>query len=548
MRRLAVVLAALVALVAAAPSRAGATAPAAVTYRPPVDAPIVDPFRPPAENWNSGNRGLEYATEPGTTIAASADGEVVFAGPVAGGLHVVVLHDDGLRTSYSFLDDISVRRGQRVRQGDKVGTARDRFHFGARAGEAYLDPAKLFGGGPPEVHLVPDELRRPQSEARERAGVARTFAGWGSRAMAAGAAAYEWAKDGAAAEIAAGIDELSGVAHYAQELHPVPHVRRFAEAAHAWQKARETCTPETVPAPKVQERRILVPVAGLGSTSANGAIDDIDERALGYAEADTYRFSYRGGSTRENPYDKADTTQDIRESGRRLRELLARLEAENPGVPIDIVAHSQGGLVARQALTDEVDPGDGRLPKVNSLVTLGTPHRGTPAATASAMIAHTMPGDVLLTAAHTALPNEIDPAGTSVHQMAEHSTFMRRLNSKPLPAGVRVTSIGAREDLYVPAGRANLPGANNVVVSAPGRRWEDHDRLPGSPQAHREIALGLAGMTPTCQSFADAMADAAVSEFIYRGETVAGAAAYAAGRYSDRGLNKAVPKPTIPRR
>lgn len=91
MRRLAFVLATLVALVAASPARVGAGAPAAVTYRPPVDAPVVDPFRPSDPNWTSGNRGLEYATTPGTPVAASAAGEVVFAGPVADGLHVVVL-------------------------------------------------------------------------------------------------------------------------------------------------------------------------------------------------------------------------------------------------------------------------------------------------------------------------------------------------------------------------------------------------------------------------------------------------------------------------
>jgi len=89
MRRLAVVLATLVALVSCAP--AFAAAPAAVTYRPPVDAPVVDPFRPPPEDWNSGNRGLEYATVPGTPVTAAAAGQVVFAGQVGGSLHVVVL-------------------------------------------------------------------------------------------------------------------------------------------------------------------------------------------------------------------------------------------------------------------------------------------------------------------------------------------------------------------------------------------------------------------------------------------------------------------------
>ena len=547
MRRLAVVLAALVAFVATSPSPAGALGPAAVAYRPPVDAAVVDAFRPPAENWNAGNRGLEYATAAGTSVAASAPGQVVFAGPVAGGLHVVVLHDDGLRTSYSFLRSVSVRRGDTVRQGQEVGTSGDRLHFGVRAGEAYLDPARLFGGGPPEVHLVPDELRRPQSEGQERDGLARMVKGWASRVVDGGAAALEWARGVGEAQIAANFDELRGVIHLAHELRPSAHVRRFAVAAHDWWRARATCTPSAVAAPRLQERHLLVRVAGMGSTSENGAIDDVDAAALGYAEADMFRFSYRGGTAAENAYGAHDTTNDVRKSGRHLRELLGRLEREHPGVPIDIVAHSQGGLVARSALTEEGEDGAGHVSKVNALVTLGSPHQGTPVATGLTMFAHTLVGEVVLTGAHALLPDKIDPAGTSVTQMAELSEFLRRLNSRPLPAGVKVTSIGAREDLAVPATRTVLAGAHNVTVSAPGH-LHDHDGLPGSPEAQREVALGLAGMTPTCQSLGDAMADAVVSQAIAHTETSLAATAYIAGRAIDRKTDDLLPSPTIPKR
>jgi len=58
-------------------------------------------------------------------VRAAADGEVTFAGQVGGSHHVVVLHADGLRTSYSFLDTVAVHRGDHVVQGDVVGTSRD---------------------------------------------------------------------------------------------------------------------------------------------------------------------------------------------------------------------------------------------------------------------------------------------------------------------------------------------------------------------------------------------------------------------------------------
>jgi hypothetical protein len=546
MRRLAVVLATLVALasVAARPSVAAA-GPASVAYRPPVDAPVVDGFRPPAEDWNAGNRGLEYATVAGTAVTASAAGEVVFAGPVAGGLHVVVLHDDGIRTSYSFLQTIAVHRGDKVRQGQSVGTAGDRFHFGARAGDAYVDPALLFGGGPPEVHLVPDEQRRPGTEAQERSGILRLVETIKGAVAGAGADAVDWAHDAAAARIADQLDELRGIVHYAHELRPSTHVLRFLAALEEWNEARKTCTPASVAQPKLQERHLAVLVAGLGSSSDNAAVYGVDTAALGYAPGDVARYSYNGGTTKDHSYGPTDTTVDIHQSARRLRELLERLEAEHPGVPVDIIAHSQGGIVARTALTDEVDGADPRLPQVASLVTLGSPHQGAPGATALAMFGHTTTGEMAETVFHAAAPGVIDPGATSIEQMAEESEFMRRLNDRPLPAGLNATSIGAREDLIVPAGVTHLDGANNVIVSVPGH-LNEHGELPASAQAQREIALALAGRSPTCQGLADAFADAGVSDLIRTGEEAAGAALYAGGLWTDSKID--LPSPDVPTR
>lgn len=554
MRRLAVVLATLVALVPAAPALAAA-GPATVTYRPPVDAPVVDPFRPPPEDWNAGNRGLEYATVPGTPVVASAAGEVVFAGPVAGSLHVVVLHDDGIRTSYSFLQTISVHRGDKVRQGQEVGTAGDRFHFGARAGDAYLDPAKLFGAGPVEVHLVPDDDRKPGTEAQERDGLLTLVKSLGTRVAGRGTGAIEWAKgavvdggaqafdwgrDAAVNGIDDNLDELRGAIHFGVEGLPITHVVRFAQAIEAWREARKTCTPDSVAAPTLQERHIAVLVSGLGSNSTNDSLDHVDTAALGFTPADVVRYSYNGATTADNPYTATDTTADLRQSGRRLRELLQRIEAEHPGVPIDIIAHSQGGIVAREALTDEFDGADPRLPAVASLVTLSSPHQGAPVATALTMFGHTSTGEVGEAAVHAALPNQVDPAGASIAQLAEESEFMHRLNSRPLPAGLKVTSIGAREDVVVPAGVTHLDGANNVIVSVPGHLTE-HSDLPGSPEAQREIALGLAGMAPTCQGLGDALADAAVSDAIRTAETEAGAAAWVGGHWADGDVKTPTP-------
>ena len=190
MRSLLASLAAVAALVLPAPS-----APPTVRYQPPVPAPVVDPFRPPSSPFGPGNRGVDYATVPGTVVGAAAPGEVVFAGPVGGSLHVVVLHGDGLRTSYSFLVAVSVRRGQRVEAGQEVGRAGPSLHFGVRRGDAYLDPMTLFGTAGAPVHLVPDPPPEPTPEAGRHRG---TPAGEPARgpAMVDGDA-LRWARGGA---------------------------------------------------------------------------------------------------------------------------------------------------------------------------------------------------------------------------------------------------------------------------------------------------------------------------------------------------------------
>ena len=128
------------------------SAGAAWAYVPPVVGEITDPFRPPATKYSSGNRGIDYSPSAGTTVVASAAGQVTFAGHVGGDLFVVIAHDDGIRTTYGYLASIGVRVGQHVERGSAVGTSGATLHFGARIGDRYIDPSRLFGS---KVHLVP---------------------------------------------------------------------------------------------------------------------------------------------------------------------------------------------------------------------------------------------------------------------------------------------------------------------------------------------------------------------------------------------------------
>lgn len=128
-------------------------------YQSPVEAEVVDYFRPPAHVGAPGNRGLEYDPEPGQPVWASAEGEVLFAGSVANNRFVTVLHHDGLRTAYGYLGWIAVAKGDWVEAGQLLGTTSDRFFFSVRAGEVYLDPVRVLAVG--HVRLVPHQESDP---------------------------------------------------------------------------------------------------------------------------------------------------------------------------------------------------------------------------------------------------------------------------------------------------------------------------------------------------------------------------------------------------
>lgn len=95
--------------------------------------------------------GLDITARAGTAVRASAAGRVVYAAeePRQFGNLVVIDHGDGWSTSYAFLSRITVKEGERVRKGERVGMvghtglARgDELHFELRRDLRALDPAR----------------------------------------------------------------------------------------------------------------------------------------------------------------------------------------------------------------------------------------------------------------------------------------------------------------------------------------------------------------------------------------------------------------------
>jgi murein DD-endopeptidase MepM/ murein hydrolase activator NlpD len=124
-------------------------------WDPPIVAPVSDPYREPACRWCPGNRGIEFDVTPGQSVRAVATGRVTFAGSVAGSRYLVVEHGDGQRATYGMLAEIRYRQGDVVVKGSIVGSTGERFYFGLREGDRYIDPTPHLGRRVYRVRLVP---------------------------------------------------------------------------------------------------------------------------------------------------------------------------------------------------------------------------------------------------------------------------------------------------------------------------------------------------------------------------------------------------------
>ena len=123
---------------------AAARCPVALAW--PVDAPVGDVFGPRGNRFHA---GIDFVAPRGTPVAAAASGRVVFAGFAAGGWGrlVIVAHASGVKSMYAHLAGVTVRRGELVTTGSRVGTvgasgraSGPHLHFEVRVRGAAVDP------------------------------------------------------------------------------------------------------------------------------------------------------------------------------------------------------------------------------------------------------------------------------------------------------------------------------------------------------------------------------------------------------------------------
>ncbi len=134
------------------PKKATYTKPTPVKKRKskflwPVKGPVISNFGTIGKGRN--NDGINIKAPLGSTVKAADAGTIAYAGNELKGFGNLILikHNDGWITAYAHNDKILVKKGQKVRKGEKIatvgstgGVSTPQLHFEIRAGKKAVNP------------------------------------------------------------------------------------------------------------------------------------------------------------------------------------------------------------------------------------------------------------------------------------------------------------------------------------------------------------------------------------------------------------------------
>ena len=160
---------------APSPSPSASAAALADTPAPKFAWPLTGKIRRPfllAGAKDGPHEGIDLLSPEGTAVRASAAGKVIFAGqgPEEYGLTVILFHGGRWTTTYSFLSKITVKEGDPVKAGERVGLVGEtgmatepQLHFEVRKNRVPLDPAKLLPKAQPKPEAKPKAKPQPKA-------------------------------------------------------------------------------------------------------------------------------------------------------------------------------------------------------------------------------------------------------------------------------------------------------------------------------------------------------------------------------------------------
>ncbi len=177
---------------------------------------------------------------------------------------------------------------------------------------------------------------------------------------------------------------------------------RYSAYGHIGPTATPTLTPSLTPTPVVKAHKVVIFVQGYASCLTNGqevgpscdasganpyALIKNELRNNGFTDNDFIEFSYTGNSVDKNTqrwvskdYGCTDVTnQSYKQPAKDLIDTIRDYKKTHPSYQIYVIGHSFGGLVAFQALAQEIDRrglNDRSTLSIAGLVTIDSPLNG----------------------------------------------------------------------------------------------------------------------------------------------------------------------------
>lgn len=127
----------------------------------------------PVLGYSRMHKGIDFAAPTGTPIYAAGDGVVEYAARFSSyGNYVRIRHNNSLKTAYAHMHRISVKNGQRVKQGDVIGTVGTtgrstgpHLHYEIMVDGKHVNPRSV--NLPTGQELAGQELRDFKTQVRE---------------------------------------------------------------------------------------------------------------------------------------------------------------------------------------------------------------------------------------------------------------------------------------------------------------------------------------------------------------------------------------------
>jgi triacylglycerol lipase len=162
-------------------------------------------------------------------------------------------------------------------------------------------------------------------------------------------------------------------------------------------------------------------------------------------------------------------TQGVPTLARMIDGKIRRLLKREPFGPIHIIGHSKGGVIARYLVQQA-----GGADYTKTVITLGSPHKGTPVAAIGAGLGLLM-------------------VSRSLWQMFPRSPLVKSMNSRPFPGHVRLASVYSSGDIICPYTYSILTAGDGEDVRNILVRGLGHMALVEDPWVYGLILRELKG-------------------------------------------------------